>query len=96
LASRSAPGTLLTGLIPKSPRIAASRSPWDGKAGTIYRLAAHWSKLNSYPKTAAPCSGFDIAAFRKRRRLHSAKGPQEELGKLPSAAQTAMRNSDGA
>ena len=22
-------------------------------------------------KTAAPCSGFDIAAFRKRRRLHS-------------------------
>ena len=45
---------------------------WGWEVAAICRLAAHWSKLSSCPKTAAPCSGFDIAAFHKpwRRRSH--------------------------
>jgi len=64
-------GTLLTGLIRKSHHIAASCSPGDGRDAAIYRLAVHWSKLSSCPKTAAPWSGFDIAVFRKPRRRRS-------------------------
>ena len=47
---------------------------------TPHRRIAHWSKSNSYPKTAAPCSGFDIAVFRKRRRLHSRQRTTRRTG----------------
>jgi len=70
-ASRSPPAILLAESTRKSHRIAASRSLGDGRAGMICRPAAHWSRLNSSPKTAAPCSDFDTAASRQWRRHRS-------------------------
>ena len=64
-------GNFARGTYTKSYHIAASRSLGDGRAGPICRLAVPWSKSNSCPKRAAPCSGFDIAVLRKRRRRHS-------------------------
>ena len=83
-ASTSAPGTLRMVLIQKSYRLAASRSLGDGRAGPICRPAIPWSKSNSCLKTAAPCSGFDIAVFRKRRRRHSRQRTTRSDGRTTS------------
>jgi hypothetical protein len=47
----------------------------------ICRPATHWSRLNSWPKTAAPCSDFDTAASRQWRRHHSRQRSIETDGR---------------